>query len=115
MLLRVGALGEKASGFDDEVRADAGPIYFARILHLENLERFALDGYGIVGVGDVVRKIAENRVVLEQVREGFGVGNIVDGDELDVLVIERSAHDIPSDAAEAVDTYLDGHYFLRWI
>ena len=31
-------------------------------------------------------EVAEDRVVLEQVREGLGIGDVVDGDELDVLV-----------------------------
>jgi len=109
MLLCVNALREEAGGFDDDVRADAGPIDFGRILHLENLEGFALDGDGVVGVSDVVREIAKDGIVFEQVREGLGVGDVVDGDELDVLVVERGAHDVPSDAAEAVDADLDGH------
>jgi hypothetical protein len=56
-----------------------------------------------------MREIAEDGIVLEQVREGLGVGYVVDGDELDVLVVERGAHNVPSDAAEAVDADLDGH------
>jgi hypothetical protein len=32
---------------------------------------------------------------------------------LNVLVVERGAHDVAADAAEAVDANLDGHYFLR--
>jgi hypothetical protein len=43
------------------------------------------------------------------VSECGGIGDVVNGDELDIFVIQRSAHDIASDAAETVDTYLDGH------
>src|SRR5258707_1407236 len=42
-------------------------------------------------------------------REGLGIGDVVDGNELNVAVINRSTHDVAPDAAEAVDTYLDGH------
>jgi hypothetical protein len=42
-------------------------------------------------------------------REGFGIRNIVDGDELNVFVVDRGAHNIATDAAEAVDSYLDWH------
>ena len=57
----------------------------------------------------MVGEVAEDRVVLEQVREGLGIGDVVDGYKLDILVIQRRAHDVASDAAEAVDAYLDGH------
>src|SRR5260370_38335830 len=42
-------------------------------------------------------------------REGVGIGDVVDGHELNVAVINRSTHDVAPDAAEAVNTYLDGH------
>src|ERR1700686_1682064 len=34
--------------------------------------------------------------------------------ELNLFVIQRCAHDVPSDTAEAVDTYLDGHSSSEW-
>jgi hypothetical protein len=42
-------------------------------------------------------------------RQRLRVGNIVYRNELNVFVIQRGAHDVPADAAEAVDTYLNGH------
>src|SRR5260370_4198950 len=44
-------------------------------------------------------------------REGVGIGDVVDGHELNVAVINRSTHDVAPDAAEAVNTYLDGHSY----
>src|SRR5260370_17991500 len=41
--------------------------------------------------------------------EGLGIGDVVDGQELNIGVVQRGAHDVAPDAAEAVDTYLDGH------
>ena len=64
-------------------------------------------------MGDRVWQIAEDGIVLQKVREGLRVGNVVDGDELNVPVFKRGAHDVATDAAEAVDTDFDGHYFLR--
>ena len=64
---------------------------------------------------DLVRQIAEDGVVLQKVREGLRVGDVVDGYELNVLVVKRGAHDVATDAAEAVDADLNGHYFLRWV
>src|SRR6266446_1130085 len=85
-----------------------------------NIMRTALDDKDIqfVAVNDVtdaktlahlVGQIAEDGVVLQKVRESFRVGDVVDGDELDVLVVKRGAHYVATDAAEAVDANLDGH------
>jgi len=101
--------GEEASGFDDDIRADGSPIDFGGIFYLENLEALAIHGDRVFGVGDFVRQVAEDRVVFQEVREGLRVRDVVDGDELNVLVVERGAHDVASDAAEAVDAYLNGH------
>ena len=60
---------------------------------------------GAIAMGQV----AEDGVVFEQMREGLGIGDVVDGYELDILVIQRRAHDVAADAAEAVDAYLNGH------
>ena len=114
MLFRVGTLGEKTGGLDDNVRADGGPVNFGRIFRLENLEALPFHGDSAFRVRDAVRQVAEDGVVFQKVRERFGIGDVIDGDELNVLVVERGAHDVASDAAEAVDADLNGHYFLRW-
>ena len=54
-------------------------------------------------------QVAEHRVVLQQVRERVRAGQIVDGDEVDVLVAERRPHDVAADAAETVDPDPDRH------
>src|SRR6266853_2152069 len=113
MLLRVNAFGEKASGFDHDIGPDGRPIDFRWILGLENLETPPFHGDGLIGMRHVVGQIAEDGVVFQEVRESFGVGDVVDGHELNILVVERGAHDVATDAAETVDANLDGHYFLR--
>ena len=54
-------------------------------------------------------QVAEDRVVLQQVRKRGGVGEVVDRDEVDVLRSQRRAHDVAPDAPEPVDPDLDGH------
>ena len=54
-------------------------------------------------------QVAEHRIVFEQVRERVRAGQIVDGDEVDVPVAERRAHDVAADAAETVNANLHGH------
>ncbi len=113
MLLSVHALGEEAGGFDDDIGANGSPIDLGGILGLKNLEALPFHGDRVIGMCHLVRKVAEDGVVLQKVREGLRVGDVVDGDELDVLVVKRGAHDVATDAAEAVDADLNGHYFLR--
>src|SRR6202790_1014352 len=109
MLLSVGAFGEETSRFDNDVGSDAGLIDFGGIFYRENLEGLAFNRDRIARVRDVVREIAEDGIVLEQVREGLCVGNVVDGVKLNILVVERGAHNVPPDAAEAVDADLYVH------
>ena len=72
----------------------------------------AVDGDEVGAVGDLVLEVAEDGVVLEQVGQGGGGGEVVDGDEFDVRVAEGAAEDVASDAAEAVDAYLYCHISL---
>ena len=57
----------------------------------------------------MVGQIAEDRIVLEQMGERLCVGDVVHRNKLNIFVVERGAHNVASDAAETVDTYLDGH------
>ena len=47
--------------------------------------------------------------VLEQVRQGLRVGQVVHRDEVDVLVSQGGAHDIAPDAPESIDANFHGH------
>src|ERR1700730_1074043 len=109
MLLCLRPFGEEACRFDNDVGTDTGPIDFHRILDLENLEAAALDGDGIFGVRDLMREISKNGIVFQKMREGLCIGNVIDGDELNVLVVDGGAHNIAANTAEAVDTNLNGH------
>src|SRR5208283_2826920 len=64
--------------------------------------------YDSVRVGNLVRKVSKDRVVLQEVREGLGIRDVIHGYELNVLVIQRCAHDIATDAAEALIPTLIG-------
>ena len=59
---------------------------------------------------DALRQGPKRGVVLQQVREGLGVADVVDGDELHVRVeLEGRPEDVPADAPETVDANLDRH------
>ena len=84
----------------------AGPVQLGRVALGEDLDLLAVDGDEVRAVGDLLLEISEDGVVLEEVGQGGGSGEVVDGDELDVGVAQCGAEDVASDAAEAVDTYL---------
>jgi hypothetical protein len=53
-----------------------------------------------------------NRVVFEQMGVGRGIAQVVDGDELQAVLLVAlvvGAKDIASDPPETVDRYFDGH------
>jgi hypothetical protein len=43
-------------------------------------------------------------------RERFGVGQIVDRDEVNFRVSQRRPQDVPPDPAEAIDSNFDCHF-----
>ena len=56
--------------------------------------------------------VTEHGVVLQQVRQGLRVGEVVDRHEFHVIAAQTGTDDIPADAAEAIDAYFDCHVFL---
>ena len=76
----------------------------------EHLERRAVDRDRLAVDLDLAREAAEDRVVLEQVGERLRVGEVVDGDELEVGAGRvGGAEDVAADAPEAVDADLHSH------
>ena len=102
-------VGELAGGLDHDLRAQRAPVELRRVLDGEDLDRLAVDRDAVLFRLHRLRDRTEDGVVLQQVRQRLGVGQVVDRHELDRRVAERRPDDIASDAAEAVDCYLDCH------
>src|SRR5215211_6795500 len=102
------ALGEAAGGLDDHVDAEVAPGQLGRVLLGAGQDPLAADGDRLVVVAQLAVEAAEGRVVLEQVGQGPVVGEVVDGDDLDVLAL-GGPEVVAADAAEAVDPDADGH------
>ena len=110
MGLGVLGLREPSGGLDDDVSADRGPVQLARVALLEDADRLAVDGDGLLVEGDLAGETAEDRVVLEQVSQGLVVRQVVDGDNLGVRTgSQQGAEEVAADAAEAVDANLHSH------
>ena len=109
MLLRFVGVGELSSGLDDDLSSDGLPGQDGGIFFLENLNDFAVDGNAVRAGSDLVRQVPEDRVVLEQVSQRLGIGEIVDSDEIDVLVGERGAQNVAPDASKSINANFYGH------
>jgi hypothetical protein len=109
----LGGVGEEAGRLDHDVGADLAPRQARRVLLGERAEALTAHGDLVGGVRDVAEP-AEDRVVLEQVRQGGVVGEVVRPDDLDVggpreVGRLHGAVEVAADAAEAVDAHADGH------
>ena len=113
MLLGIRAPGEQAGGFNNDFRANRSPVELRRVLRAEYPEGFAVYRDAVFRVGHLMRQIAEHGIVFQQMRERFGVRDVVHRDELNILVVDRRPHDVASNTAEAVNADLDGHAVLR--
>src|SRR5690606_26067633 len=82
----------------------------------EDLDAVAVDDHAIAVDFDGAGKLAVYRVVAGQVRVRFGFAEIVDGDDLDVVLLAAfivRTKDIAADAAVTVDCDADGHLLLQ--
>ena len=105
---------EEARGLDDDLGADVAPGESGGILLGRETDLLAVNDEIRALDGDLVLEDAVDGVVLEHIREVIGIEEVVDADDLDVVreVLYRSAEDHATNAAEAVDTNLDSHFFV---
>ena len=73
------------------------------------MDFFPVDTDEVGTVGDVVLQVAKDRVVFEQVGKRFRVGEVIDCNKFEVLIIDRGPQYVAADAAKAVDADLDCH------
>jgi len=105
----LGGIGEVSGGLYDDFCTGGCPVELRGVALSEHLEGFAVDGDGVLTSGDFVLQVAEDRVVLEKMREDRGAGEVVDGNELDFGIAQSCAENVTADSAEAVDSNLDCH------
>src|SRR5881628_146218 len=102
-------VAEDAGRLDDDVDPEVPPRERGRVLLRADANLAPVDEDGFALRLHVGGEAAVNGVVLEEVREGFGVGQVVDADDLDVLRVERRAEEDAPDATEPVDADSNAH------
>src|SRR5688572_22217721 len=112
VLLGCCSLGEEARGLDDDVHAQVGPRQVCGITFGKHLDGVAVDDqvalFDLNGFGQA----AADGVVLQQVGQCLGAGEVVDGNDLEVRTLgKRCAEVVTANAAKAVDTNTGGHFF----
>src|SRR5436309_14545755 len=109
MLGGVVPVRETAGGLEHVVHAEAAPREVLRVPEGQDLDGPAVDDQVVVLGLDRDIQHAVDRIVLEQVGEGLGVGQVVDRDEFQGRIAQRRAQYVAPDASEPVDADADCH------
>ena len=110
MSLCVVTVGEQAGGLDNEVHVQLAPLQVLRVLLVEDLDAVAVDGDGVIVVGNLAVEATQYGVVLQQVRESLVIGQVVDGNDLKVVVGPvNCVEEVTTNAAKAVNAYAGSH------
>ena len=111
MRLRLFGVGEVAGRLDDDVDAELAPRELRGVALRQHLDLFAVDGDRALTEADLAGEGAEHGVVLQQVSQRLGVGEVVDRDDLDVAAVRSrdGAVEVAPDAAETVDADTNAH------
>ena len=111
MGLGLGGIREETGGLNDDVNPQLAPGKIRRIPLGEGLDLLAAHLYGVIVVGDFFGEASEDGVVFQEVGKGLVVSEVVDGNHLEVSAgCNERAEVVASNAAEAVDSNLDGHF-----
>ena len=112
--VRILRLGEAAGRLDDDVNAEVAPRELGGVALLKHDDRLAVDDDLVAVELDLGVDAARDAVVLEQVGERRVVGEVVDGDDLEVAALGKcGAEEVTANAAEAVDTDFDAQWNSR--
>ena len=84
---------EHTRGLDDNVDVQIGPGKVGRVTLGEYLDAVSVDHQLVTVEDDGARVRAVDGVVLEQVREHRGVGQVVDGDDVDTGNVLLQLHE----------------------
>ncbi len=107
--------GEETGAFQHDVNAQLAPWQFGRITLRQYLDAIAIDDDEVAVDCHGTWKLAVGSIVLGQVRIGFWIAEVIDGNDLDVMLFAAfimGAKDVAADTAIAIDGDADSHGFL---
>jgi len=115
--LSLGLAGVEAGAFEDDVHAQLAPGQLGRVRHLVDDDLLAVDNNVVVLAFTLVEIdrvtgghiVALGGVVLEQVREHFGGGQIVDGNNFVTFGTEHLTERQTADTTKTIDCNFNRH------
>jgi hypothetical protein len=102
---------KESGGFHHHFRAQRIPVDLRRVLGGENFDLLVADGDRIGIRGDRFGERSEHGIVFQKVRQSLRIGNVIYRHELHIVPVQACTDNIPANAAEAVNTYFDCHFF----
>ena len=102
---------ENPGGFHNDIRSEVTPGELGGIPLRENRVCLSVHDKGVSIDMHIAWKTAMHRVVLQQVCERVGTGQVIDTDNMNVFKTtfeDRTKYE-PSDASKTVDSKIDGH------
>ena len=105
-----GPLTENAGAFQNDVDAQVAPRQLGRVAFGHRLDLLAVDGQIFVVVADFAGETAVDAVVLQQGRQRFVVGQVVDAHDLKLFGLRHQAtKNEPTDSTKTIDTNTNCH------
>src|SRR5260370_6571260 len=101
-----------SGGLDDDAGAQLAPVDRRWVALGQDRDRRAVHDEQVRAVGHRTPEPTVGGVELQQVRQGPGVGHIVDGHDLEVVPFQGAPQECAADPAEAVDSHPCGHRSL---
>ena len=103
--------GVETGALENDVDVEVAPGQVVSVGLGVDLDLLAVDDDGVLGSLDLViaRVVALRGVILQQVREHVGRGEVVDGNDLGALVTEHLTESQTADATKAVNSNLYCH------
>ena len=108
--------GVEAGALQNNVNADLAPRAILSVLNGIDLDLLAIDDDGILGSFDgvlVLTDLAQERalsgVVLEQVSQHLGAGQVIDGNNFVALSLKHLTESQTADTAKTIDSNFNSH------
>lgn len=107
-------IGKQTAAFEHDVNIERFPGQLPRVTFLQNLDAFAVDDKGVFFRFHFSVESSVNGIVLQQMRQRFCIGDVVDRDKIKSGFFEARPQRVAPDTAKAVDAYSYRHSFLTY-
>ena len=109
MGLGLGGIGEESRRLDHDVDPKVAPGQVARIPLREDLYPRTVHRQMITVGADAAGVVAEDGIVLQEMSQRRRIGDVIDGDDLEVASTVRGPVDVAPNAAKPIDPNLHRH------